>query len=138
MSNIQKVIALVDLNKGADKNVLVDKIVKTLGVTKANAQVYLYNANKKMGNPTSTKRGKKAVTLPKISAGVTAGKADKFIKAKNLETIKKVSKRQKEEAERLAKREEMMAVVDAYHDEEVAPFVAALTAPARKTFQLSE
>ena len=138
MSNIDIVIGFIKAEPNYDKAAMVEKIVKALKVTKSNAQVYLYNANKKMGNPTSTKRGKKAVTLPKISAGVTAGKADEFIKSKNLETIKKVSKRQKEEAERLAKREEMMAVVDAYHDEEVAPFVAALTAPARKTFQLAE
>ena len=132
MSNIQKVIALVDLNKGADKNVLVDKIVKTLGVTKANAQVYLYNANKKMGNPTSTgKRGKKAVTLAPVG---------KDAKAKNLETIKSVAKSSKklDEEAMKADREAKLAEIDTYMDEEVAPFVASLTAPARKTFQLAE
>jgi hypothetical protein len=132
MSNIQKVIALVDLNKGADKNVLVDKIVKTLGVTKANAQVYLYNANKKMGNPTSTgKRGKKAVTLAPVG---------KDAKAKNLETIKSVAKSRKklDEEAMKADREAKLAEIDTYMDEEVAPFVASLTAPARKTFQLAE
>jgi hypothetical protein len=132
MSNIQKVIALVDLNKGADKNVLVDKIVKTLGVTKANAQVYLYNANKKMGNPTSTgKRGKKAVTLAPVG---------KDAKAKNLETIKSVAKSRKklDEEAMKADRDAKLAEIDTYMDEEVAPFVASLTAPARKTFQLAE
>ena len=132
MSNIQKVIALVDLNKGADKNVLVDKIVKTLGVTKANAQVYLYNANKKMGNPTSTgKRGKKAVTLAPVG---------KDAKAKNLETIKSVAKSRKklDEEAMKADRDAKLAEIDTYMDEEVAPYVASLTAPARKTFQLAE
>ena len=138
MSNIDTVINFIKVEPDYNKADMIEKIMKALKVTKSNAQVYLYNANKKMGNPTSTKRGKKAVTLPKISAGVTAGKADEFIKSKNLETIKKVSKRQKEEAERLAKRDEMMEVVDKYHDEEVAPFVAALTAPARKICWLSE
>ena len=85
-----------------------------------------------MGNPTSTgKRGKKAVTLAPVG---------KDAKAKNLETIKSVAKSRKklDEEAMKADRDAKLAEIDTYMDEEVAPFVASLTAPARKTFQLAE
>ena len=149
MSNINQVITLVK-NAGTDvtKAQLVEQIMQALNVTKSNAQVYLYNANKKLGNPVQTptkkpgavleafvndqlnrKRKTKAkpVKPSKTSEEVAA------IKAKNLETIKAVAKDRKkfDEAELQAKREEMQAEINTFMDDADA-YIATLTAPSRK------
>ena len=132
MSNIDQVIALVKATPNYDKAQMVEQIVAKLKVTKANAQVYLYNANKKLGNPTSTKS--KKVTLAKVSTS-----AD--IKAKNLDTMKSVSrakKREIEDAEREVARQEALQSIDDYMENDVKPYIDSLTKPARKAFQLAE
>lgn len=86
MSNISRVIDFIKSEPNYNKDALVEKIIKELGVTKSNAQVYIYNANKKInsGAPVKAKAAKvKSVVAPKV--------VDKEVKAKNLEKLREVS-----------------------------------------------
>ena len=122
MSNINQVIALVKATPNYDKAQMIEQIVKTLKVTKSNAQVYLYNANKKLGNPTSTKKAKQVTLAP-----VKSTKAfNKDFKEKNLATMKEVTrtkKREVEEAEREAAKAEAMQSIDDYMENDVKPYI---------------
>lgn len=133
MSNINTVINFIKLEPDYTKEDMVEKIMAALKVTKANAQVYLYNANKKLGNPTRSQREKK-VSLAPVKSSSDA-------KAKNLETMKSVTRAQKravEDAEREAARKEALQSIDDYMENDVKPYIDSLTKPARKTFQLAE
>ena len=49
MSNIDTVINFIKLNPDYEKNDMIEQIMLTLKVTRSNAQVYIYNAHRKMG-----------------------------------------------------------------------------------------
>lgn len=150
MSNIAKVIEFIKAEPDYNKDAMVEKIMASLNVTKSNAQVYIYNAVRKIGvAPTKTdkvaakvaksvvaKAAKTSKYLPgQVAKPVKGEKKDRsqvlsemakieaemeeferthemhsngilMIKKKNLETMKKVSKRlakeQREDKEREA------------------------------------
>lgn len=61
MSNISKVISFIQADPNFDKAAMTTKIVSELGVTKSNAQVYIYNALKKMNGATPVRVKKEKV-----------------------------------------------------------------------------
>jgi len=61
MSNISKVISFIQADPNFDKAAMTTKIVNELGVTKSNAQVYIYNALKKMNGATPVRVKKEKV-----------------------------------------------------------------------------
>ncbi len=58
MSNISKVIDFIKADPNFDKGQMTAKIVAELNVTKSNAQVYIYNALKKMNGATPVRQKK--------------------------------------------------------------------------------
>ena len=65
MSNISKVISFIQADPNFDKAAMTTKIMTDLGVTKSNAQVYIYNALKKMNGATPVRvKKEKAVKVP--------------------------------------------------------------------------
>jgi hypothetical protein len=119
---IAMVAELIKSNPNMVKKDLVALVVKELGVPKQNAYVYIFNANKKLA------KGDAKVKAKEVSA--TKMLKDVGIKAKNLETMKRVSESHREEA-RLAKRAELQPVIDQLNDD-AAEYVKSLTAPVRK------
>jgi hypothetical protein len=134
MSNIDTVINFIKLQPDFDKNDMIEQIMLTLKVTRSNAQVYIYNAQRKMGNapvktakvkavkskkdnylPGQTSSEKKSKT--KVDRNEVLKEMDRinaeldefelthemhpnritFIKKKNLETMKAVSRRMAKE-----------------------------------------
>lgn len=61
MSNISKVISFIQADPNFDKAAMTTKIMTDLGVTKSNAQVYIYNALKKMNGATPVRVKKEKV-----------------------------------------------------------------------------
>jgi predicted RNA-binding protein Jag len=134
MSNINTVINFIKLEPDYNKEDMVQKIMKTLNVTKSNAQVYLYNANKKLGKvtPAKTHMSKPA----KVSHAEIVQKSDEEIariKDERLARMKEIGERRvrDREAERLAEREAKYAEMDEFNDQAKA-FIDTLTAPTRK------
>ena len=134
MSNINTVINFIKVEPDYNKEDMVAKIMKTLNVTKSNAQVYLYNANKKLGTSAPVKiRKSKAV---KVSRAEIVKKSDEEIariKEDRLAMMKSIGERRvtDREAQRLADREVLLAQMDE-HKAESEAFIASLTAPVRK------
>lgn len=126
---IAMVAELIKSNPGMEKKDLVALVVKEIGVPKQNAYVYIFNANKKLAKGDMPKAVKAAkVKSKEVSA--TKMLKDVGIKAKNLETMKRVSESHREEA-RLAKRAELQPVIDQLNDD-ADEYVKSLTAPTRK------
>jgi len=72
MSNIDTVINMIKLQPDYDKNDMIEQIMLTLKVTRSNAQVYIYNACRKMGTaPVKTAKVAKAT--------IKAAKKDKYL-----------------------------------------------------------
>ena len=134
MSNINTVINFIKLEPDYNKEDMVQKIMKSLNVTKSNAQVYLYNANKKLGTDAPVKvRKTKAV---KVSRAEIVQKSDEEIariKDERLARMKEIGERRvrDREAERLAEREAKYAEMDEFNDQ-AKVFIDSLTAPMRK------
>ena len=138
MSNINTVINFIKVEPDYNKEDMVAKIMKTLNVTKSNAQVYLYNANKKLGAPAPVKaRKSKAV---KVSRAEIVKKSDEEIariKEDRLARMKEIGERRvsdraaEREAQRLAEREEKLIEQDEYNEQAKA-YIDSLTAPVRK------
>jgi predicted RNA-binding protein Jag len=134
MSNINTVINFIKLEPDYNKEDMVQKIMKTLNVTKSNAQVYLYNANKKLGKVTPAKTH---MTKPaKVSRAEIVQKSDEEIariKDERLARMKEIGERRvrDREAERLAEREAKYAEMDEFNDQ-AKVFIDSLTAPMRK------
>jgi hypothetical protein len=144
MSNIDSVINMIKLQPDFDKNEMIEQIMLTLKVTRSNAQVYIYNAQRKMGNapvkaakpakvvaaakkekylPGQTSSEKKSKT--KIDQSEVRKEMDRinaeldeferthekhsnnilWIKKKNLETMRAVSRRQAKERREVEERE---------------------------------
>ena len=61
MSNISKVITFIQAEPNFDKAQMTTKIMTELNVTKSNAQVYIYNALKKMNGATPVRVKKEKV-----------------------------------------------------------------------------
>jgi hypothetical protein len=125
---IAMVAELIKSNPGMEKKDLVALVVKEIGVPKQNAYVYIFNANKKLAKGDMPKVRNVKVKTKEVSA--TKMLKDVGIKAKNLETMKRVSQSQREEA-RLAKRAELQPVIDQLNDD-ADEYVKSLTAPTRK------
>lgn len=71
MSNIDKVINFIKLQPDFDKNEMIEQIMITLKVTRSNAQVYIYNAQRKMGIA--------PVKAAKVKTEVKAAKKEKYL-----------------------------------------------------------
>jgi hypothetical protein len=126
---IAMVAELIKSNPDMVKKDLVALVVKELGVPKQNAYVYIFNANKKLAKGDVPKAVKAAkVKTKEVSASKML--KDVGIKAKNLDTMKRVSASHREEA-RLAKRAELQPVIDQMLDDS-QEYVNSLTAPVRK------
>lgn len=123
---IAMVAELIKSNPNMVKKDLVALVVKELGVPKQNAYVYIFNANKKLAKGDVPK----AVKAAKVKTSRKAEAASKSVKAKNLETMKRVSESHREEA-RLAKRAELQPVIDQLNDD-ADEYIKSLTAPVRK------
>lgn len=134
MSNINTVINFIKVEPDYNKEDMVAKIMKTLNVTKSNAQVYLYNANKKLGAPVTAKTRKSKVV--KVSRADIVQKSDEEIariKDERLAQMKSIGERRRadQEAERKAKRDEMQLEIDEF-SEQADAYIKTLTAPSRK------
>jgi len=141
MSNIDTVIGIVTANPEMDKAKLVELVIANLGVTKSNAQVYVYNARKKINGPTRTvkipkdlKEAHKRTTESRRAGRLeSVQKSDEEIariKADRIDMMKAISERRRadQELEREAKREEMVAEMSEYNEEADA-FVKNFTSP---------
>ena len=114
MSNINTVINFIKVEPDYNKEDMVAKIMKTLNVTKSNAQVYLYNANKKLGTsaPVKVRKTKTA----KVTRAEVVKKSDEEIariKEDRLAMIKSIGARQRQEKERVKQAEKEMQRVEA-------------------------
>jgi hypothetical protein len=114
MSNINTVINFIKLEPDYNKEDMVAKIMKTLNVTKSNAQVYLYNANKKLGSnaPVKVRKTKTA----KVTRAEVVKKSDEEIariKEDRLSMMKSIGDRQRQEKERVKRAEKEMERVEA-------------------------
>jgi len=114
MSNINTVINFIKVEPDYNKEDMVAKIMKTLNVTKSNAQVYLYNANKKLGSnaPVKVRKTKTA----KVTRAEVVKKSDEEIariKEDRLAMIKSIGARQRQEKERVKQAEKEMQRVEA-------------------------
>jgi hypothetical protein len=147
MSNIALVVKLVESNPSLDKAALVDMVIAQLKVTKSNAQVYVYNAQKKLGKPTrkveipaDLKAANKRTTASRKAAMIVQKSDEEIarIKDERLAQIKSIGERRvKEQAEIDAKKEVMLAQIDTYMDDN-KPYLDGLTSPTRKFFGLAE
>lgn len=111
MSNVNRVMDLIKTNPDLAKADLVNKIVEMLNVSKSNAQVYVYNAKKKLESGTAPKVAKeraKAEVREKNDEVIAKIKADR------LEVMKKVSRKMKHEK---AEQEQIEAEMAAFSGE---------------------
>lgn len=144
MSNIDTVVGIVTANPEMDKAKLVELVIANLGVTKSNAQVYVYNARKKINGPTRTvkipkdlKEAHKRTTESRRAGRLeSVQKSDEEIariKAERLEMMKSMGERRtaNEELEREAKRAAMQAEVDEYVAD-AEEYVKTFTSPFLK------
>ena len=114
MSNVTRVMDLMKAEPNLSKGDLVAKIVEMLGVSKGNAQVYVYNAKKKLDSGVAPKAVKaKEVVREKNDADLAR------IKEERLELMKKVSRKQKHERAEQEQIEAEMAAFSAEGDEYV-------------------
>ena len=114
MSNINTVINFIKVEPDYNKEDMVAKIMKTLNVTKSNAQVYLYNANKKLGSnaPVKVRKTKTA----KVTRAEVVKKSDEEIariKEDRLSMMKSIGDRRRQEKERIKQAEKEMQRVEA-------------------------
>ena len=118
MSNIATVINFIKLEPDYNKEDMVEKIMKTLNVTKSNAQVYLYNANKKLGKVTPAKTHMTKSVKTKTSRVEKSDEEVSRIKSDRLARMREMGERRVRdyEAERLAdaekKRQETDDILD--------------------------
>jgi chorismate mutase len=137
MSNIARVIEFVKSEPNYDKDQMVSKIMESLSVTKSNAQVYLYNATKKLGSnvPVKTSKTKVVKSLKTIRAEIVQKSDEEIarIKEERLNQMKSIGKRRRsdEEQEREAKKTEMLAENDSYMEDSKA-YLDSLTTLTRK------
>ena len=136
MSNINTVINFIKLEPDYNKEDMVEKIMKTLNVTKSNAQVYLYNANKKLGKVTPVKTQMSKPVKTKASRAEIVQKSDEEIariKDERLARMKEIGERRvrDREAERIAERDVKYAEMEEF-DEQAKAYINSLTAPTRK------
>lgn len=133
MSNINTVINFIKLEPDYNKEDMVEKIMKTLNVTKSNAQVYLYNANKKLGTSAPVKTPKvKAAKPAKVSRAEIVQKSDEEIariKEERLAQMKSIGERRRANDDE--ERKKMETEIDEYLEEANA-YIKTLTAPTRK------
>jgi len=142
MSNIALVVKLLESNPSLDKAALVDMVIAQLKVTKSNAQVYVYNAQKKLGKPTrkveipaDLKAANKRTTASRKAAMIVQKSDEEIarIKDERLAQMKSIGERRRadEQAEIDAKKEVMLAGIED-HLEESKAYIDSLTAPTRK------
>jgi hypothetical protein len=114
MSNINTVINFIKVEPDYNKEDMVAKIMKTLNVTKSNAQVYLYNANKKLGSnaPLKVRKTKTA----KVTRAEVVQKSDEEIariKEDRLAMMKSIGTRRQQEEARVKKAKELIEQTEA-------------------------
>jgi hypothetical protein len=68
---------MIKLQPDFDKNEMIEQIMITLKVTRSNAQVYIYNAQRKMGNAPAKKASKMAEAI--VSKASEKAKKDKYL-----------------------------------------------------------
>jgi len=119
MSNINTVINFIKVEPDYNKEDMVAKIMKTLNVTKSNAQVYLYNANKKLGSnaPVKVRKTKTA----KVTRAEVVKKSDEEIARIKEERLammqsigeRRVNKRDQEEKARIKQADQLIEQTEA-------------------------
>lgn len=77
MSNIDSVINMIKLNPDYEKNDMIEQIMLTLKVTRSNAQVYIYNAHRKMGTAPNKEPSKKVQAV--VAAAMKTAKKGKYL-----------------------------------------------------------
>jgi hypothetical protein len=137
MSNINTVINFIKLEPDYNKEDMVQKIMKTLNVTKSNAQVYLYNAKKKLeaGTPVKAPKAKsakatRAEIVKKSDEEIARIKEERLAQMKSIGE-RKLADRAEREAKRLADLEDKQVVIDGFLDK-ADEYIKSLTAPTRK------
>lgn len=117
MSNINTVINFIKVEPDYNKEDMVAKIMKTLNVTKSNAQVYLYNANKKLGSNAPVKVRKTKTAKPaKATRAEVVQKSDEEIariKEDRLAMMKSIGTRRQQEEARVKKAKELIEQTEA-------------------------
>lgn len=116
MSNVNRVMDLIKTNPDLAKADLINKIVEMLNVSKSNAQVYVYNAKKKLesGATPGVVTAKVAKERAKAEVREKNDEAIAKIKADRLEVMKKVSRKMKHEK---AEQEQIEAEMAAFSGE---------------------
>ena len=119
MSNINTVINFIKVEPDYNKEDMVAKIMKTLNVTKSNAQVYLYNANKKLGSnapvkarKTKTAKVTRAEIVKKSDEEIARIKEDRLAMMQSIGE-RRVNKRAQEEKARIKQAEELIEQTEA-------------------------
>lgn len=97
MSNIDSVINMIKLNPDYEKNDMIEQIMLTLKVTRSNAQVYIYNAHRKMGTAPAKQPTKMAQAV--VSAAMKTAKKDKYLPGQTSSEKKSKTKVNKEEVQ---------------------------------------
>lgn len=98
MGTISEVRDIIAANTGKERSEIVSLVVEKLGCKRAMAHSYVYHAQKKSAKTTAEKP-MKAVAAKKAPAKKAEPKKDvAAIKAKNLETLKKVGSKKKAKA----------------------------------------
>lgn len=109
MSNIDTVINFIKLQPDYNKADMIEQIMLTLKVTRSNAQVYIYNAHRKMGTAPSKEPSKMAQAIVKA--------ASKTAKSKYLPgqtSSEKKSKTKVDQTEVLKEMDRINAELDAF------------------------
>lgn len=115
MSNIDSVINMIKLNPDYEKNDMIEQIMLTLKVTRSNAQVYIYNAHRKMGTAPAKQPSKMAQAV--VSAAMKTAKKDKYLPGQT--SSEKRSKTKVNQEEVKAELARINAELDAFEKDHV-------------------
>lgn len=101
MSNIDTVINFIKVEPDYNKDEMIQKIMDTLKVTRSNAQVYIYNAHRKMGTAPEKKASKMAQAI--VTAASKTAKKNKYLPGQVATPTKGDNKTRKQVLEEFAK-----------------------------------
>lgn len=102
MSNINTVIEFIKSEPDYNKDAMIQKIIDTLKVTRSNAQVYIYNAHRKMGTAPAkgpskmaqaiVQKASETVKKSKYLPGQTSGEKKSKTKVDQTEVLKEMDR----------------------------------------------
>lgn len=114
MSNINTVIEFIKAEPNYNKDAMIEKIIETLKVTRSNAQVYIYNAHRKMGTvPAKTSKIAEAI----VKKASETAKKSKYLPGQT--SGEKRSKTKVNQEEVKAELERINAELDAFEKDHV-------------------